>query len=67
MYRSRLFILLVLLLTKLIVTLRKIIREPIIMKSNRPHLISSVIIIPIRGINNRKIGYKILLDIFKTK
>ena len=41
---------------KLIPILREIIREPIIMKSNRLQLISSVIAIPINGINNKKSG-----------
>ncbi|MDC1262308.1 hypothetical protein N8Z72_06385, partial [Polaribacter sp.] len=46
--------------------LRKIIRKPIIIKSNGLQLISSVIAIPIKGINNKKRGGKILFDIFKN-
>ena len=56
MYRTRFFKFFVRLLTKLIPILRKISREPIIMKSNGLQLISSVIVIPIKGINNKKRG-----------
>ena len=66
MYRTLFFKFFVRLLTKLIPILRKISREPIIMKSNGLQLISSVIVIPIKGINNKKRGYKILFDIFKN-
>jgi len=37
-----------------------------IMKSNRLQLISSVIAILIKGINNKKREFKILFDIFKN-
>jgi hypothetical protein len=35
---------------------RKVNKTPIIRKSNRLQLISSVIVIPIKGINNKKRG-----------
>ena len=56
MYRTRFFKFFARLLAKLIPILRKISREPIIMKSNGLQLISSVIVIPIKGINNKKRG-----------
>ena len=52
MYRTRFLKFFVWLLTKLIPILRTISREPIIIKSNGLQLISSVIAIPIKGINN---------------
>lgn len=55
-YRTQFIKFLARLRTKLIPILRRMSREPIPIKSNRLQLISSVIAIPTKGINNKKRG-----------
>ena len=56
MYRIRFLKLVVQLMTKLIPALSRVSKKPIIIKSDKFQLTSSVIIIPINGINNKKRG-----------
>ena len=56
MYRIRFFKLVVQLMTKLIPALSRVSKKPITIKSDKFQLTSSVIIIPINGINNKKRG-----------
>jgi len=56
MYRILFLKLVVQLITKLIPVLRRVSKKPIIIKSDKFQLTSSVIIIPINGTNNKKRG-----------
>ncbi len=56
MYRIRFLKLVVQLMTKLIPVLSRVSKKPIMIKSDKFQLTSSVIIIPINGINNKKRG-----------